>query len=529
MKKFTLLIILAVISIALVYSCKKDIKQLFNKNDIDWAKTYYQNTLQKSQSYKLNSIASASKVTSENNNKLGNEKKPNWAQAKVGISPYYDFVEIPITYTHKISHTFGITNNPNTKPVVNQKIIDASYDRLVIYKDKRGKINQRIISFVPDEEYLSKHKNNISHNSINKLDADFVGYLYYKDWNGKALFVLRIEQGRPIKKYNMLKSITGQIADLNSSKISGAKLMVVDDGGGNTESCYFMTWDWYQDCYYATPESEFPYFCDPVVIYNVQYLEVPCPNTGGGGGGGPSNDPSECLGILIFETGECIVDPISPPSHPLDSILKDTCLNTTQMATLKTMFSDYLSGQGDNDLKCAQMAVYKKFLASGKKIGVCIDQTIDGNGIYKPGSATIFYKYEGGIPVVALFGHEFFHGFQDSFYTGGISQYNTGTRTGYPNIEFEQALFYDIINGSGSADAMGSAAPDIVKTSYQNWINTITNNNTTYPKQLADFGGQYYYFLNLFHLHSPYANIGTVHNNLQPSALLYIFNSSNCK
>lgn len=94
---------------------------------------------------------------------------------------YYDFVEIPITSTHKISHTFGITNNPNTKPVANQKIIDASFDRLIIYKDKKGKIDQRIISFIPDEAYLTKHKNNISHNSINKLDDDFVGYLHYKD------------------------------------------------------------------------------------------------------------------------------------------------------------------------------------------------------------------------------------------------------------------------------------------------------------------------------------------------------------
>lgn len=122
MKKFTPpIIFLAIISVALVYSCKKDIKQLFNDNatNIDWAKTYYQNTLQNTQNYKLNSIANTNKGTSENNDKLSNERKPNWEKARAGITLYYDFVEIPITYTHKISHTFGISNNLNTKPVAN--------------------------------------------------------------------------------------------------------------------------------------------------------------------------------------------------------------------------------------------------------------------------------------------------------------------------------------------------------------------------------------------------------------------------
>lgn len=81
---------------------------------------------------------------------------------------------------------------------------------------------------------------------------------------------------------------------------------------------------------------------------------------------------------------------------------------------------------------------------------------------------------------------------------GGTAQYNTGTRTGFPNIEFEQVLFYDIMNSSSSASGMGSEAPQAVV------IDAITNNNTTYPKVFADFtndannNNKYYYFLNLF-------------------------------
>lgn len=317
----------------------------------------------------------------------------------------------------------------------------------------------------------------------------------------------------------MLKSITGKISIVNNSKINGDKVMVVDDGG---EKCYFMTWAWYQDCFEISPELM---YCDEPVIYNIQYIEIPCQPPGGGGGGG---DPDPCLNAARFATANCEEEPPAE-TDPLDSILKDTCLNAAQMSALRTMFSSYLDGQGDNDLKCAQMAVYHKFLGSGKKISVCIDQTIEGNGIYNPESATIFYKYEEGLPVVALFGHEFFHGFQDSFYSGGISQYNTGTRTGFPNLEFEQALFYDIINGSSSAIAMGSSANPLIVSEYQNWISSITSNNTIYPKQFSDFGGQFYYFLNLFYQNSTYANIGAINTNLQPLALLNIFSSSNCK
>lgn len=360
MKKLTSPFILSIafISIMLIYSCKKDIKHFFDGNEqsVQWAKDYYENNLQINQNYKLNLTASADKSISVKNTRLTNEKKPHWEESKAGVTPYYDYVELPLTYTHKITHTFGINQNPNVIPTPNQKIIDASFDRLIIYKDKKGKINQRIISFIPDEAYLTKHKNNINHNRIDKLDHDFVGYLHYKDWDGKALFVLRIVNGKPVKKYDMLKSTTGKITSSNTTKTGGGKVMVVDVGGGSPDQkCYNVSWDWYQDCYYTSPESEFPYYCDPVVVYNVQYVETPCPpgNGTGDGGGGPSpEDPEPCLGVLIFATGECILDEIVPT--PIDTVnnITDSCLralvvsllNSEVKSQFQTLMHDFLLG-----------------------------------------------------------------------------------------------------------------------------------------------------------------------------------------
>ena len=82
---------------------------------------------------------------------------------------------------------------------------------------------------------------------------------------------------------------------------------------------------------------------------------------------------------------------------------------------------------------------------------------------------------------------------------------------------------------------MGSTASTAVRDEYRAWISSITNNNTTYPKQFADFGvdsnniNKYYHFLGLFYQHSSYANIGLKHNSMEPSALLNIFLTSKCK
>ncbi|RYF16713.1 MAG: hypothetical protein EOO42_16305 [Flavobacteriales bacterium] len=274
MKKLTALTLLAVVLTAVIVSCKKNVTGLF----------YNQGEA----------------VIGAKNPKLSNSKKPDWEKSNAGNTLVYNYVEIPLGYAHKITPTFAVTKNPNAVPEANQKVIDASFDRLVIYKNKRGKVNQRIISFVPDEGYLAKHKNSIVHNRIDKLDSDFDGYLHYKDWEGGALFVLRIENGRPVKKYNLRNSVSRTIKpSVSTGASTKGKVMVVDANA----PCYFVTWDWYQDCYYWEGDTV-PYKCDPPVIYNLQTTEVPCPPIGGGDGGGgpgPIDDPElEAQQVLIL-------------------------------------------------------------------------------------------------------------------------------------------------------------------------------------------------------------------------------------
>lgn len=59
---------------------------------------------------------------------------------------------------------------------------------------------------------------------------------------------------------------------------------------------------------------------------------------------------------------------------------------------------------------------------------------------YNPNTNTIWFKNYSSINA-DNFSHELFHGWQNSFYQGGIAQYN---KTGWSNIEFETYVFNDI-------------------------------------------------------------------------------------
>ncbi|WP_426326588.1 hypothetical protein [Pedobacter sp. R-06] len=57
----------------------------------------------------------------------------------------------------------------------------------------------------------------------------------------------------------------------------------------------------------------------------------------------------------------------------------------------------------------------------------------------------------------------------------------------------------------------------------------ITVNNTKYPKTFADFGGQYFYFMEKFKQYSGYSDKGNIKYDLNPTTLLNLFSTSNCK
>lgn len=82
-------------------------------------------------------------------------------------------------------------------PEQQSAVFRGSFNRLLIYKDNTsGKINQKILTYIPDIDYLKAHNNDISGNTINKLDADFSGSIEYSKMDGTPLSLFVIKQDK---------------------------------------------------------------------------------------------------------------------------------------------------------------------------------------------------------------------------------------------------------------------------------------------------------------------------------------------
>jgi hypothetical protein len=127
---------------------------------------------------------------------------------------------------------------------------------LITFKHKQtGKIEERIVTYIPDLEYLKKHNNDISHNQINKLDGDFSGYLIYRMWDDSPEFTLKITGGKISMVYKQTKE---KKKESNSIKVYVCVPM--------------QTQHYTQMCWYTDPERTQGESCGPWVLTGTTYF-----------------------------------------------------------------------------------------------------------------------------------------------------------------------------------------------------------------------------------------------------------------
>jgi hypothetical protein len=297
-----------------IYSCRKDLfsDEVKINPKIGWAKSYFTESLLPKEgnmvdpmAYIQNSVQAArmSKVTN-------NMKIPIWQKAIPEKTPLFDIVEVPLKYTTKITPMLYINPSANFSATPDKDVLKASYDRLIIYKNKKGEIKQRIVSFVPTKDYLERHKGDISHNRINKIDKDFDGALVYREWNGKLLYALFMKDGKAVRKL----------------LLQAPKMKVKKTAFMPQECETVILWEWFQVCYYYGDE-ELPTYCDPpykeeVGSYDMCWDGDPCEDpmnaylvecggdggNGGepGGGGSPQPPPAIDMGETVSDEVESI-------------------------------------------------------------------------------------------------------------------------------------------------------------------------------------------------------------------------------
>ncbi|WP_291401516.1 hypothetical protein [Daejeonella sp.] len=432
-------------------------------------------------------------------------KTPLWDQAKMVKISLGDALVVPIKY----EKPQGIKAEGEKTFRDLQK---SSY--LLIYKDKNKNMQAEWVSLAPMGE---------------KKNDKFVGIISVHEWNGKPKHAFAFNQNGNIalmqetnvffRKASMRNSVLCYKVDYTYVDIRRDEngLYDVEVIGYTRTNC--ITIDDYNEPNY----EDFEYNFGAVSGYNgigpYEYSDkIDC----AGFPGGTAIFSTECQQCIGGKTGidKCPTDSLKKIMKP-----KNDCLTDPQNTMLNNTFNQYLY-EGNNEYwKCLRNFIYKKIESSGIKIGVCLDPTITDNGAYRPSQKNILLPNEFTLSSSSLFGHEFFHVYQDAHYPGGTSQYSY---TGNPNLEFEQALFKDIINGGFPTSAMGNGVSTQLQDEYETWIKSITNNFTIKPLQFSDLKGKYNYFLEQFYQNGPYNRRGAINYNLRPDALFSIFTNSNC-
>lgn len=162
---------------------------------------------------------------------------------------------------------------------------------------------------------------------------------------------------------------------------------------------------------------------------------------------------------------------------------------------------------------------------------MCIDEE-NGKDTYSATTKAITFQTSYTASRSDVMMHELFHAYQDNVaYHGGIGAYGVDASTnikqpGFSNIEFEQALFRDIMMLHGSsATALYFSSNQSIKDNYTAWINMLTNNGTQYPDFSANWSAyetKYFEFMEEFRLNPSFNSV--IINTLEPEALKRIFN-----
>jgi len=70
---------------------------------------------------------------------------------------------------------------------------------MLFIKNPSHEIRERMVTCIPDKEYLVRRKAEMSLNSIGKMQRNFCGYLEYADLSGKVIKILRIKDGNVVR------------------------------------------------------------------------------------------------------------------------------------------------------------------------------------------------------------------------------------------------------------------------------------------------------------------------------------------
>ena len=394
------------LTLLIFYACHKD-NASFSKNDpnapmtMDLAQNYFYNTLIK---------LPGSFYPPKTPGGKANWKYVLFKKGYTAQTPVATYVEIPLLYNqrpstlikpsgaddaasggNKIAASTGPVQGANASPA-DAGALNGTFDRLLIYKNKStNEVDQSIVTYMPDADYLARHNNDISHNQVTKLDPDYNGYLLYRNWDDQLQFIMKIKNGKSVGvfKYNSTNSTAA--ATTSKSTTGGNKVETTDYTVCNTQVVYHYV----QQCYYTVTEDETYEDCGDWVLAGIDtYTECYDVSTGTPATGDPCVDYGYCT---------TPTPPTAPPATPPTTSTADHKLphpntlppnHTTntqvgQLCAFKTL--EWVSAYFGGTLTSGAALLY---YAQSKNLSLAqVIQTVNADGILTDDLAALAANY----------------------------------------------------------------------------------------------------------------------------------------
>lgn len=262
LKKSTTIVFIFILFLVF-FSCRKNLVDNTSdgsKLDIQSAISYYSELVKNDgEAVKVNSLNTLNSLTKPN------KKYVLFKKAYESETDKAWFVELPLLYNKRTSSIIGKkteTDNLNSS----LQLLNSSFDRLILYKNKQTlKIEQLIVTYIPNQLYLSNHHNDASRNKINHIERDFSGYIAYRTWDEKPLYILKIENGKSVKRLIPKKS------SLTVSKVSSKSIKTFDMSCEDIYQYIFQ-----QQCWYSDPEHTQNEECGDWELVETNYAGQDC-------------------------------------------------------------------------------------------------------------------------------------------------------------------------------------------------------------------------------------------------------------
>ena len=360
--------------------------------------------------------------------------------------------------------------------------------------EETGTTRGFMMTVIPDEEYLA------SGGSIDSIDyysrgTDFSGLIVFNHLDGSFANAWMYEEGEIVRSYQKKRKNKHKLKVNTRPETIKVEYCnsIYSSAGGRTYYLGRHCWS----CTYV------------VSSYKVDdYSNSPSSNLGGGSSANSSNwgGDSNVGGYMnIVQTNS---------QTPLtDNISKTSNLDQVQTNLLEKALNELTN-------LCSDNYIYNDLVAQGKKFNFKMNSSLVGLAGYDATTKTFSFRNNDAISSGKL-KEEFFHAFQDAFYTGGISQYYNAS--GHVNIEFEAKLYKDISSPYCCQAFHESTAPQNIKDDYEKWIRTLRTSQNFVISPIS-----YQKWLNLFNQYTTSYSSPTSNSLNYPHAIDHIINMSNC-